>query len=1422
MSDLAPGLAAAPSPSDFRFAYPELPVSERRDEVMAALAKHRVVIVEGGTGSGKSTQLPKIMLEAGLLRQGLLGVTQPRRIAALALTDRLREETGAKQLIGSQIRFHEDMPEGARVKVMTDGVLLQEYRRDPYLRRYDALVLDEAHERSLNIDILLGVGLMLCRKRADFKLVVASATLDAERFQRYFADTPGGAGLLRVEGRQYPVRIEYRDPGNGEEEEPEEDAPPNPRALAGQAGRKRVSDTLSPVEAAAAAIRELIQSKPDDLLCFLPTEKEIHELARELEKDLADRCVILPLYGRLAPGDQKRVYQRHHRPKVVLATNIAETSLTLPGIAYVVDTGTARISRYHPQTRIQGLPIEKIAQASAAQRAGRAGRVKPGLCIRLYGEDDLKSRPEWPEPEILRGNLTNAVLQLLSLRLPVLDFPFLDPPAPAALKGAYRRLQELGAVVDEGETMQLTDEGWRMSRLPVDAALAKILLTAQTYRTLPSAMVVAAGLTVQDVRITPNEEPERGKAVGLHRRFDDPQSDFLALLKLWAFLQREWRDGFSQRRLRRLCEDNYLSYMRVREWMDLVEQFSRLLAPRPGKRGEVADMSLPSANDLGSPYDIDLAKLDTDALHKALLSGFLAHLARRRRDEPGYRLVGDKEAFIHAGSGLAKRRPEWIVAGEVRQTSRTFIQRACEIQPTWVEEVAPDAVKRSYGDIAWNPERGFVEAVERVSYRNFTLRQDRRIDYARVDAAACAALFWQEAVIHNQNAGPFAFMAHNQAVLATLAGHEAKVRRRDLSPGDDTLLAWYLDRAPEVHSRVTLQRFLEKSTPSLPTPHSALHLKPEDFEPVEACAEWQKWRAWTKVPGLKPPAHVLESLFPDHINAGSAKVRLAYRFDFGQELDGLSIEAPLQTLPDLNPNQLWLAVPGWRLWIFQAALEKLATKEAERIQAKAEEIFDAWQKRMEPGTLTPAQAYADAVAAVLPDMPQAIPSWPAVWPHHLRLKLFFTAANGRRLLLAIDPGMGMAEWALSAAEQLYGKTYASRPYADVLAEARQAWADAPPSLKAHGLRLAPLPPANPGTSPGTSHTGYPEKPSFTAYAWRRDGVEAEWDEAMAAAQPPLSHADLKLALERWDRQGRVGDFLMRRFEALAAALRIPHPVFAACKPWLDALCGSTMPHILAHRGMPETLLPELEKHWRPAKITFKQASAKSFKDLQPVTSAPGNASALAAWWLVLGAASLVPLTQDASPTPEACSDFDLLWRAIAECEAQLIPGSAKAVDPIWRMACDALAMALRNVSPIEVASSRAALAAAATLALNLPHQALPIASFPADWEAWHHTFPFSSLQDRQRKKAKQEADTLRQELKTLGLLPQHWPKGSTEKLDAFAAGGGDASILLHLQVFAAREALKRAVKKAFPASTANESIRNAGALQSLQGRFKKL
>ncbi len=1028
----------------FRFDYPEeLPITPRKDGILEVLLKHQTVIVQGGTGSGKSTQIPKILLEGGYSSGGLIGCTQPRRIAALSIADRLRQETQLPDYVGSKIRFQEDCPPKTRIKVMTDGILLQEFRRDPLLYDYACLVLDEAHERSLNIDILLGICRNILPRRPEFRLVITSATLDAERFSEFFL----GAPVIEVEGRQFPVRIDYWEgSGNDMRDSRREGGPVGKDDEDEDVGSAR---EFSYLEAAALAIRRLQAERRDNLLAFLPAEKDIHELHRELEKDLGREFSILPLYGRLTAGEQKRVYQTGGKPKIILATNIAETSLTIPGIAYVVDSGLARISRYHPQTRIQGLPIEKISKASAMQRTGRAGRVKPGICVRLYSQDDFEARTEYTEPEILRSNLANVVLQLKALRLPVEEFAFVDEPPRNAFRAAYRQLHELGALSAAGPEGKLTPDGRELARLPLDVTLGKILVTAARYRVLQPAMVLAAGLATQDPRYFPSEEPERQKAVAAHRRFDDPTSDFMSLINLWNWLHENWPDSLSQRKLRNLCVANFLNYRRVREWMDLFEQFARIY------KTPIAERRIAGNG------------LDADAVHKSVASGFLSYLAQRKPEEAFYRLQNAREAYPHPRSALARKKPEWIVASEVRQTSRVFMMRAAAIDPAWVEELAPAFCKRSYYNIAWNGERGFVEALEKATFRGFVIRQNKRVNYEAIDPEACEEMLWREGVLEGNIRGRFSFRDHNDAVLKRLERLERKLRLRNLVPDEQAQIAFYRNRAPGVTSAVALEKFLQEHG------ETALRFSERDWTPADSDR--------------------LDLLFPDTIITDDKPMRVGYLLDFGSPLDGISLDIPIARLPELSPSSLFELFPGWRMWVLDHVLDHMGKEIQEKLREEKNAILEEWHERhLSQSHRPPATALAEVLRKRLLDWPNRL-SLPESWPSYLKFHLRLEAPHtGRRFLIAIHPGSGASHFFRQSFKALYGEME-GKASADAVTPWADALAEAPPTLawesEGPDLILAPAP------FPLALH-GNPDKGNH-AVAFFSDAAEAAFHQGWA-------------------------------------------------------------------------------------------------------------------------------------------------------------------------------------------------------------------------------------------------------------------------------------------------------------------------------------
>lgn len=814
-----------------------LPVHARRADIALAIREHPVVIVSGATGSGKSTQLPKICLELGRGVQGSIAHTQPRRVAVQALANRLSAELGTStgDLVGFQVRFVDCTGPRTLVKLMTDGVLLRELERDPLLLRYDTIIVDEAHERSLNVDFLLGVCRRLLPRRPDLRVIVTSATIETRRFVAYF----GGAPVIDVEGRTYPVELRYR-----------------PLA-------EETDAALSLPEAVREALDELDRDSHGicgDALVFLPGEKQILETRDFLVRGRAD-WDVLPLYGRLAGPDQDKVFEPHARRRVVLATNVAETSLTLPGVRFVVDTGLARVSRYSARAKFQRLPIEPISQASAEQRRGRCGREGAGICIRLYAESDFLERPAFTGPEILRTNLASLVLQMAALGLGVPDeFPFLDAPDARLLNDGYRLLQELNAV--DGDR-RITRMGRRMATLPVDPRLARILIEAGRVGVREECLTIVAFLSIQDPRERPAEKS--AAADEKHALFADERSDFVAVLNLWQASLEPARAG--SRALRRWCREHFLSFVRVREWADLREQLADMVerAPAPPRRATRA------------------------ALHQALLTGFLGGIGVLdvARTYLGAR---DTRFVIAPGTPLQKRSPHWIVAASLVETHRLYARMVAQVQPSWIESAGAHLVRRTYDEAEWDAPRGMAVARETVTLHGRTLSSGRRVNFADVDPLAARRLFVEEALLRRPPVLREAFLERNEAARAHLDRLEARLRRRDLAAGDASLAQFYLERIPvEIASTRTFERWWrqeQRSSPQrLDLPQAVLLAQP--------------------LPGFDPDE------FPETLELEGNPLRLDYVFDPTSLQDGLTVEVPRPLLRALDPDRLEWLIPGW-------------------------------------------------------------------------------------------------------------------------------------------------------------------------------------------------------------------------------------------------------------------------------------------------------------------------------------------------------------------------------------------------------------------------------------------------------------------------------------------------------------------------------
>ena len=901
-----------------RLEFPDaLPVSGRRDEIAAAIAAHPVVIVGGETGSGKTTQLPKICLAAGRGTRGLIGHTQPRRLAATSVARRIAEELGSPLGVdvGYKIRFNEKVSKTARIKLMTDGILLAETQGDPLLRRYDTVVIDEAHERSLNIDFLLGYLKQLIEgpRRDDLKLVITSATIDAERFARHFAGPHGPAPVIEVSGRTYPVEIRWRPPGGeatpaGDAPEPQDGAgaalaaagpPAARREQGGRGAGASVRDEDDETDLPGAiedAVDELWAEGPGDVLVFLPGEREIRETAEHLRRawarrgpraGLAGSAEILPLFSRLSAAEQQKVFAPSGMPRVVLATNVAETSLTVPGIRYVVDTGLARVKRYRYRGKVEQLQIEPVSRAAANQRAGRCGRVADGICIRLYDEADFAKRPAFTDPELLRSSLASVILRMKALGLADIEaFPFVDPPPRRAIADGFELLAELDAVDADG---RLTRTGQQLARLPVDPRIGRMLLAARERGCLREALVVASALSVQDPRERPPDRQQAADAA--HARFADPRSDFVSLVKLWEHWQRGKAAGESNRAFAARLEREFLSMRKLREWADVHAQLAEAVAEL-----HWAPNAEPAAY---------------EPLHRSLLAGLLGNLGTRSPDEPWYFGTHATRFWLHPSSGLARRssarhaqaddaaragqRTEgsagarWVMAAEMVDTGRLYGRLVARIEPSWVEQAAGHLVRRAWSDPHWEKKAGQVVALERGTLYGLTVYAQRRVHYASIDPRLARELLIREALVAGDWDSDCAFFVHNRRVVAEVEQLEAKIRRPDLLVDEQFLFDWFDAQLPaDVTSGQQLERWWRAASRSAP---GLLALSREQL--------------------LRKDAEGVDHRnFPRRITMRGVGFEASYHFDPGADDDGLTLRVPLYALNQVDAVRAEWLVPG--------------------------------------------------------------------------------------------------------------------------------------------------------------------------------------------------------------------------------------------------------------------------------------------------------------------------------------------------------------------------------------------------------------------------------------------------------------------------------------------------------------------------------
>lgn len=874
---VAEALVAARHAAVPTITYPDLPISGRREEIANAVRAHQVVVVAGETGSGKTTQLPKICLELGRGIRGTIGHTQPRRLAARTVAQRIADElhTALGDVVGYTVRFTDQVSDRTLVKLMTDGILLAEIQRDRRLLRYDTLILDEAHERSLNIDFLLGYLRELLPRRPDLKVIVTSATIEPQRFAAHFGGADGGLSvpIVEVSGRTYPVEIRYRPLEVAVSPGPEDD-PDDPDHEIVR------TETRDEIEAIVDAIGELEAEPPGDILVFLSGEREIRDTAEALTG--LRNTEVLALYARLPTADQQKVFAPHTARRVVLATNVAETSLTVPGIRYVVDPGNARISRYSRRLKVQRLPIEPISQASAAQRAGRCGRVAPGVCIRLYSEEDFAARPRYTDPEILRTNLAAVLLQMAALQLGappgyVENFPFLDPPDRRSIRDGVQLLQELGAFDQHGE---ITDLGRRLARLPVDPRLGRMILAAQTEGCVREVLVLAAALTIPDPRERPADREEAARQ--RHARFTDEHSDFMSYLNLWRYL-REQRKELSGNAFRRMCRDEFLHYLRIREWQDLVGQLRNI------------------ARDLGvAESGVETDESDPARIHAALLAGLLSHVGMRREDDREYVGARNSRFVLAPGSALAKRPPRWVVVAELVETSRLYGRTAARIQPEVVERVAGELVQRTYSEPHWDASRGEVLAYERVTLYGLPLVARRRVGYARVEPQVARELFIRHALVQGEWQTRHHFLRDNARLRAELENLEERARRRDLLVTDDDVYALYDARIPA--DVVSARHFdawwkmQRRKTPDLLTFRRDDLLRADDTAGADRPDVWQ---------------------------TGDVALPLTYRFEPGAADDGVTVHVPIDVLARLGGDEFAWQVPALREELVTALIRSL-------------------------------------------------------------------------------------------------------------------------------------------------------------------------------------------------------------------------------------------------------------------------------------------------------------------------------------------------------------------------------------------------------------------------------------------------------------------------------------------------------------------
>jgi len=999
----------------------ELPIFAKKDEIIRAIVGHPVIVVSGETGSGKTTQLPQYCLAAGRGIDGLIGCTQPRRIAASTVSRRIAEELGQEPggAVGYKIRFKDRTRQDTHIKIMTDGILLAETQSDRYLSAYDTIIVDEAHERSLNIDFILGILQTLVNKRGDLKLIITSATIDTEKFSKAF----GSAPVIEVSGRMYPVDVQYN--------APETDPSPN--------------GELTHVELAVQAVKRVLnQSRAGDMLVFMPTEQDIRETCELLEARTLAGTQVMPLFARLTGAEQSRVFARLPRRKIIVATNVAETSITIPGIKYVIDSGLARISHYSPRTRTTSLPVVPVSRSSCDQRKGRCGRVQNGVCLRLYSEDDYQARPQYTPPEIIRANLAEVILRMIALKLgDVFDFPFIDRPDLKSIKDGFNLLSELGAITKQhsakgkaqsvkckedgvearcqvsgvrkrremafghaqtpsrklDKEVKLTDKGRLMAKIPLDPRLSRMLIEAQRQRCLAETVIIAAALSIQDPRERPIEKA--GEADRMHAGFDDPDSDFVTLLNIWERYHAHWQKVKRSNQMKKFCREHYLSFKRMREWRDIYSQILAILkehnvlnsASGPASSPEgflaVGEGPLPQRElgirkakglrrraELTESGNLKISETRYAKIHKAVLSGFLSNIAMQKGKNI-FRAGKGKEVMIFPGSGLFNKAQSWVVAAEMVETSRVFARTVANINNGWLEALGGDLCRRTFLEPHWEKNRGEVVALEQVSLFGLIIEPGRKVSYGRVNPAEASQIFIQSALVNGDVKKPFAFMKHNQGLIDDIIDIENRFRRRDLLIDEQRIYEFYQERLPEIYDIRSLARFLKQKK-------NDVFLRMQK----EALIEYD------------PDDEQLDQ-YPNRLDIENHSLECSYCFDPGKDDDGVTVKVPSALAPSVAPESIDWLVPGLYPEKIEALIRGLP-KAYRRKLVPVKNTVDVIIREM-PQTQTPLiSALADYIYRRFGlDIPASAWSEESL-PDYLKMRVVVTAPDGKELRAGRD------------------------------------------------------------------------------------------------------------------------------------------------------------------------------------------------------------------------------------------------------------------------------------------------------------------------------------------------------------------------------------------------------------------------------------